>query len=339
KTMLHLIKDIGEKYSIFTNDEINDMCFSDFTFDNFTVHDALDFQLQMYKQKNISYPDSKANFNIDKKNFLSNGRSHIERMISSSLNPNKTAQVKPTGDLYKFDLTDKINAQNFLHKLNVPVPREAKLGESAFVKHARGGMSKNIFYTNSFNYDNSLNDWKKHYVAQKEITSVLNFPYCVRMNVDFGKITAACLRIDKKSKKILNLDYSKFIPLPFYGFENKNNSKKDNELLFKLEIDDRLPFELIYYSTKIGEFCSNYGMQSIGIDFVKDKDSWVCLGDINMAPGRGIYYQLMHQLNVKGYELEHDEWKYKNKEEYLNLRQNAICHFLKKPFLKWYSKN
>jgi hypothetical protein len=327
KLFVKLAQECGEDIIPFTDEEIKEMCYSDYVCSDYAIHDASDFQLQVFIDKIIKYPKDLLNYEYDIEDLQKYGRSSIERDVQSSLTEHKTAEVKPTGLLYHHDISDKINAQMMLPKIGVPVVDKAKIGEPAFIKHARGDKSSKVYYVDSFKRHG------KNYVAQKKIESLLEYPYCVRINMDFEKITAACIRIDKKSSKILNVDSSRLVTLPLYGFE-----KGDKEIYEKLGIKDKIPDELIDYSIKIGEFCSKQGIQSIGIDYMKDKDKWVCLGDINTAPGRGIYYQLMHELGKKGYELSHENWRKKDQKEYYNIREKAIIHFVKDSFKKWLNK-
>lgn len=269
------------------------------------VHDPNEFQHQLFFTGDINYPHrDEEDFFLDKllaygfsNEYLKRpGRSEAEISINNMLyeNPLHSIHVSPLGDNNKEDLTDKMNAQQILPNIGIPVPKEYDItdysGKRLFVKPKKGSKCEELEVVEK-------QDLKKRWdledcVVQEEVKIPTEDMSYVRITMDFGEMTSAGIiyaHTDKPESKNIGR-----ILLNCHGFEHKQSLTEEEKKFLNAYGGRKIPEELIQYTNKIFDYTKRRGLHSIGVDYIFDMESnkWLCTGDINKAPGRQIYLEL-----------------------------------------------
>ncbi|MBT3405691.1 hypothetical protein HN419_00830 [Candidatus Woesearchaeota archaeon] len=314
---------------------------------DFVFHSGMDLQMQVFDQGVLPlnlFADQE-DFDMDQYSFRRSGTSDIEQRTNRYLFahiPDKTHCLYVPQDFKCTDITDKMSAVQLFDVLKVPSPHSLPLSTVLksspyrFAKHRRGSKSLQVHYfdedTNpfgEFGIDNR--DW----LVQAEVPCPTNFPSFLRVNFDFGAITAVAIEYDPTFGKVPDLANVDILPLTLHGFEtNHKLTDLEKHILNSYGISEEkreIPEEVMRYANSVMGWCNGIGIQCAGIDFLKDKETgdWNCV-DVNRSPGAMIYYVLERTRDVNPLFRQ----PYRRDEDFTPLRRAAIHQYVREPFAK-----
>ncbi|MBT3407247.1 hypothetical protein HN415_01045 [Candidatus Woesearchaeota archaeon] len=304
---------------------------------DFFLHEPFAYQEQLYKGI-ISYPyKDPLDKDFDDFSFFQPPHRNVaEEDINQILyytNPKKTINLNPDKNNSHNDITDKINADKILRKLNIPVPNKIldpinyllKIKQPFYAKYRRGSNKNGLHIISDLNSLMNLENFND-FLLQEEVIVPTKNPSFVRINIDFNKITSSML-VYSNERAVQKNNFGRIL-LNCHGFEHQQKlNKTQNKILNLYGGSRQIPTKLINYSKTIFNYTKKHGLHSMGIDYIFDtkKEKWLCTGDVNFAPGRIPYLML-------------EEAKGNTIENTTSSRAKTTAKYLSKPFYEYVNK-